>query len=466
LSSERIRDRVSGTQVALQFSSINEGGYIRTTPTPSPRSSRSLTSYYEAARSGSPSSNAPSTPPASSTEAEPLSSDEEPEDSSATPTTASPAKAVAKKSLVLKENRRAATRPPPILKKSSSGSSESSSSTQDQNTKSGAAAGDEEAVVLDEEESLASRDIPMIKRTAPSRRSTTTRFNEEVAVSIPKVSTSMPRSTGDKPRRSSGDSTGCQRSGKRNPVVVASTGASRRKPAVLPRRPSGTSSLGNSRTSSYSKLARSPKASTIDPSSSSNREPAVLSKRLARAASPHPSKQRRRLSPGPPSDEEDSDEDETDDDETEAQQPTLKATSASSGDTSEDSSDDKAEAAKPLVDPNFRSQFVDRSRPQRSLTNLHAFARKSSASTPTAASFQATGMIGSGQATSSAGRGKGREAFTNVTAPLKAPASTGPEPAADDARPLPKTESQLTLLLEREQARSGQEHSSKKPDKP
>jgi len=75
-------------------------------------------------------------------------------------------------------------------------------------------------------------------------------------------------------------------------------------------------------------------------------------------------------------------------------------------------------------------------------------------------------MIGSGQATSSAGRGKGREAFTNVTAPLKAPASTGPEPAADDARPLPKTESQLTLLLEKERPPSGQEHSSKKPDNP
>lgn len=460
-SSEKIRDRISGTQVAVQFSSINEGGYIRTTPTPSPRSSRSLKSYYKAARSASPPQNAPSTPPpVPPTAYEPSSSGDEFEGSSVTPTTTSPLTAVTKKSSAPRENRRTTTttttRPPPILKKSSSGSSDSSktsthSSIQIGDAQSGKGADDEEAVNLDEGLAVADRVIPIIRHTGPNRRSTTTRFNEEVAVSIPKFSTSAPRAIGVKPRRSSGDSTSSQRSGKRIPVVVASAGTSRRRPAVLPRRSSGTASLGSSRNPSYSKLARSPKSTAIDPTFASSREQETQSTRRARAASPHPSKQRRRLSPGRPSDKEDSGVEET-----QAQSGVSRVTSEASEDATEGSEDDKSEPDKPLVDPNFRSKFVDRTRsPQRSFTNLPAFARKSSAAVATAASFQATGTIGSGQPTSSAGRGKGREAFTNVTAPLKAPAAAGPEVTGDEAaRPLPKTKSQLTLLLEREKARS------------
>lgn len=471
-SSERIRDRLSGTEVAVQFSSINEGGYIRTTPTPSPRSSRSLQNYYKAARPESHPPSAPSMPPSTSVESGPLSSEVGLEGRSVTPTMTSPSTVAAKKDSVPKENRKiettTTTRPPPILKKSSSESSDSSktsthASSKDRDTQPGTGAEDDDAVAIDDDSAIGDRVIPIIRKVGPSRRSTTTRFNEEVAVSIPKFSTSVPRALGDnRPRRSSGDSTSSQRSGKRNSGVVASTGANRHRPAVLPRRSSGTASLGNSRNPSYSKLARSPKSSAIAPVPLSSREQIAQSTRRARAASPHPSKERRRLSPSPPRHEE-----ESDDEATQTQKDVSKAISEASEGTSGDSGDEKCE--RQLVDPNFRSEFVDRTRSSnRSLTNLPAFARKSSAAIPTAASFQATGTMGSGQSTSSAGRGTGREAFTNVTAPLKAPAAAGPEVAgAEAAEPLPKSKGQLTLLLEREKVRSsGQEQNSKKPDKP
>ena len=448
----------------MQFSSINEGGYIRTTPTASPRSSKSLGRNYAAARSDASFTINSSTSNVTSPHSDPLSSEDELEDISATPTPASPSAVVVRKSPEAEETRGRTVRtgrPPPILKKSGSGSSESADSVQGDDTKIGAAAEDDDETVPDDDDlTYGSPRIPSIKRTAPSRRPTATRFNEEVAVSIPKVSSSVPRSAGDKYRRSSGDSTSSHRSGRRNPIVIATTRASRRKLAVLPRRSSGTSSLGNSRTSSFSKLACSPKADTIDPSTVMDREGEAKSTRIARAASPHPSKQRRRLSPGPPSDEEDTEEEDIDDEEVDdqrrkAQKTPFEDALTDSEDISGESDDKENQTTKTLVDPNFRSKFVNNPRSQRSLTNLHNFARKSTASISTAASFQATGTMGSGPPVSSAGRVKGKEAFTNVTAPLKAPASAGPETDEENVRPLPKTKSQLTLLLEREKSRSG-----------
>ena len=127
-----------------------------------------------------------------------------------------------------------------------------------------------------------------------------------------------------------------------------------------------------------------------------------------------------------------------------------------------------ADISNPLVDPDFRSQFVDKiQRSSRSLTNIPSIARKSSAVVPTAASFQASGMMDTAGPRSSSHHpaGKeisrsGKEAFINEIVPLKAPASAGPEtpaPAAEEASSqpaLPRTRSQLTLLLEREKTRS------------
>lgn len=186
--------------------------------------------------------------------------------------------------------------------------------------------------------------------------------------------------------------------------------------------------------------------------------------------SPHPSKDKKPVSQDPHSSEGSSDEsDEESGVRTRVSPGDTRGRREStdddddSGDDSDDDSDDaendddasgksgneKPGALKPLVDPNFRSKFIGKTRSaQGSLTNLPSLLRKSAAPAPVSASFQAVGMMD----TSSTSRGKGREAYTNVVAPLKA----SPEAAGDDdpQQPLPRTKSQLTLLLEKERNRS------------
>ena len=81
--------------------------------------------------------------------------------------------------------------------------------------------------------------------------------------------------------------------------------------------------------------------------------------------------------------------------------------------------------------------------------------RKSSAVTATAASYQASGLLDFGHPSSWTGRGQGKDAFDHEIVPLKAPAPAGPEPVEEESpAPLPRTKSQLTLILERGKAGS------------
>jgi len=513
--SDRLRQRLTGTQVNIQFDIINEGGYIRTTPTASPRSSKSLSAYYKEARRRTPPSTPPSIegsdpsgnddtedgsstfPPASASTAgekfkddRPLSDRSNsqnktatsskgsmtflgksieavnlptyigpsPEDSSVTPTPTSPIAALDKSEETSKENRRTsqtATRRPPILKKESSGSSRSSKTAKIINPSS---AESQLGTSVDRKAAVSPKDDPSLSVSTKSgsvRRPIGTRFNEEVSVSIPKPSSSVSRNTGERSTRSGGESS--QKNSKRNPVVIASSAANKTKPAFVRQRSSvGAPKEVPSRSSSYQNLA-SAKSFSMSTSAGSQSgldlkgSPEPASTKRSRAASPHPSKQRRQPSPDPPSSKEplpEPDSDQTDSPNP-PQQPPPRVKRPSNISPS-------PPTPKPLVDPNFRSKFIDRTRAsQRSLTDLSAFNRKSSAAVPTSASYQATGVMESVQATSSAaGRGKGREGFTNVTAPLKGPAPAGPGAGGEEA--LPRTKSHLTLLLERERARAEQ----------
>ena len=528
-SSERIRQRLSGTQVNRLFDVINEGGYIRTTPKASPRSSKNLSAYYIDTRLQATSSTPPdsaetskrvssstlagsashvdraaessvtltatgvpatvkgssggelsakqrgpgkqSIPPRESSLAllEKLRKVEAPagyrssEDNSLTPTPTSPLAALEQSNETLKENRRTsyvATRRPPILKKGSSGSSRSSQSGKAAFLAPGApqvgAAAESGETVFDDDEDGST--VCGQTRSNITRRPTATRFNEEVAVSIPKVSSSFQRTAVERSMKS-GESG--QRSGKRNPVVVASTRANKTKPSFVRQRSSlGTSKEVPSRSTSSQNLAKSPKAPSTSMSEESDLESRQSRKgspkAKARAVSPHPSKQRSKPSPDIHSNESPSEvsPDEQEDAEG-AVVETAKVSRLRAGPSGDQSRKQLGES-KVLVEPDFRAKFLDRTRvSQRSLTDLSALSRKSTAAVPTAASFQAAGMMESVQTASSAGRGRGKEAFTNVTAPLKAPAPEGPKGSETDASmPLPRTKSQLTLLLEKEKARS------------
>ena len=524
-SSERLRQRLTGTQVNIHFDIINEGGYIRTTPTASPKSSKSLNVYYREARRRSP----PTTPPlteapsetAVSTNERPPSGNDNvrvspvtltpstvvppserlgddgsspsrrasrrsrsekaasslkgpskagnvsdygsPEHSSVTPTPISPIAALEKTSKTSKENRRtsqSASRRPPILKKESSGSSRSSKSAKvclpsSRDSQTGEAPEVDEAIYLGGDLSHTAQ-----TKSSSTRRQTATRFNEEVAVSIPKPS-SISRFSGERSTGLGGETS--QKAGKRNLVVVASTAANKTKPTFVRQRSSAsTSKDAPSRSSSNQNLARSPRffsssrdfAQSQDSSSSTEK---------SLTASPDSTKRHRESRPDPPLSEDLSEESYVNQETQNVMQPSEDRSNPSE-DLSRKSSGKQTEGTKPLIDPDFRAKFIDRTRTsQRSLTDLSAFARKSAAAVPTSASYQATGMMGSLQASSSVGKGQGREAFTNMTAPLKAPAPAGPEAAGGDSPPpLPKTKSQLTLLLENEKARSAKEESSSK----
>ncbi|KAL9130629.1 MAG: hypothetical protein Q9217_001243 [Psora testacea] len=450
-SNKYLLHRLSGEQVAAQFSSINEGGYIRTTPRSSPRSSRSLGSYYTQASSSAtaipPSYSSSSTPTPTSpvaklgsgssrntsrTVAKSPPSLEQEEDGTATPTPSSPFANIRKSTADPRENLGTfTTQPAPILKKSSSASSSRS-------TKSATVLSpppeelfkaDTEPAIASAEETLPPTQGALDPGLPPPRRYISTRFSEEVAVSTPKVSSPGPTFT-EKSTRNQGE--GTHKSGKRNSVFVASTGAGKRRPAVMRQRSSQTSQTKPSPSPpSPGILRRSAESTPL-----TGQSPSAQSFRKAQAADPYRPKERRRV----PDAEEASDDSK--------------------------SKNNENEEATPLGHASSRSTFDDRNRTQhRSFTNLSTLDRKSSAVTATAASYQASGLLEFCHSSSWSSRRQGTDAFHNEIVPLKAPAPSGPEPMGrKPSAPLPKTKSQLTLLLERSKAGS-QEELSRVPAK-
>lgn len=442
--SERIRGHLSGADIDKQFDSISQGGYIRTTPTPSPRSSRSIGSSYDTkARPITSTKGAVSSSPA---KPGPVHGEEQLGNTSFLPVPQNPSKMSPEATTSLKENKKTPTaRPPPILKKLSSGSKTPSRSSlvlsPSSQGLSSLGASKDEVVTFDPDPTPSESFVPITGKSA--RKSTTTRFNEEVAVSIPKVPVASRLSGG----RSSGESS--QRGRRKSPITVASSGTSKRRPSIMRQRSSQASSSGASkdpplRSSSSPNLARSMKLNHANIGQSPSQEAEASSSRRSRAASPHLSKHRRLSSTSAPSSEEDTEDLSGDD--TGSQEPSTNT-------LVEEIANANAEQSKSLVDPDFRSRFEDKKRPPtRSFTNISSFARKSSAVVPTAASFEASGMLDTGQGTLTAAGG--RDTFNNEIVPLKAPASAGPGPSIEASQPLPRTKSQLTLLLDREKNRS------------
>ncbi|KAL8792990.1 MAG: hypothetical protein Q9195_004394 [Heterodermia aff. obscurata] len=109
-----------------------------------------------------------------------------------------------------------------------------------------------------------------------------------------------------------------------------------------------------------------------------------------------------------------------------------------------------------LVDPNFRSKFVEKTRSaQSSFVNLPSLLRKPSASAATPASYQAAGMLESSRPAQPAVKGRGKVTFTEGSKP---PGPAGPDADVGDeldVSVLPRTKSQLTMLLERDRRAGG-----------
>lgn len=117
-----------------------------------------------------------------------------------------------------------------------------------------------------------------------------------------------------------------------------------------------------------------------------------------------------------------------------------------------------------LVEPGFRSKFVAQTRSaQSSFVSLPSLLRKPSATTATSASYQAAGTLDLGQQTERAGRNGGRVTFSDQAMPLEPRGLAGSAIGREDYQgsALPRTQSQLTLLLERGRQAGGKEAESK-----
>ena len=435
---------------------IQEGGNVRTTPRASPRSSvlgtRHTATQISIPGRFTPSSNALTPLPARSSPLAPTAAFNpeysEDDDGAPTPTPSSPYTRTRKPDDRTKEKRRSNLgRPPPILK--NAGSSGSSRSASVQSPVIGpsqiSAESYESQTSKDSEKSLKSTS----QRSSDSAESSTTpryvstRFSEQVAVSIPHPPTSSLGGKGERSSRSPGGVS--SKSKKRDYVVHAGSFASKKRPIVMRQRSSQTSSSGNP----------SPNSPRIDtqPSPDDNDEGLTMTSNSAgqRAVSPRPKIEKSqtafRVS---------SAEDRGSSLESYAKRTTEKNTLENTLLTKNVS---------PLVEPDFRTKFADRSSKQhRSFTNLPAAAWRSTAVAPTAASYQASGTLFPEQATTSGRRGSNRTAFHDEIVSLKAPAPAGPfgQDDAEETTTLPRTKSQLTLLLERTRG-AGQDTKGKAP---
>ena len=421
-----IRDRIRGRQVAALFSSISEGGFIRTTPTQSPRNSRSIGNFRTPIPDRSPTTSPPltlgpsSSGPFSSGKAQDhgkqsIASVQGPSPTSSTPVSTS------------KEGKSPVTLQP-ILKKPSAGS----------------------AIKLNTSARILSPPPAGIRRAtgsssqlthATSNSSSnkgpgTIRFDSKTKSPPVDAPVSTAQST-EKSTRSQEQAS--PKSSRKKATFIVGAGPSKKRPVAVRQRSSQSSSSAASSVASPpppGPNAAAEQRSHVDVRSGSGVSVQPKRSSLTKASgssSPHPTKQGQ---PAP-----------------RGESPEEESSEASGGDARGEASDDgnQGENKSPLVDPNFRSKFVDRTQPgQRSFAALSSLASKSTAVAAAPASYQAAGMLGLGVPPHPAGRGKSR-----VELPEKAVSSD------TDDQGLTRTKSQLTLLLAKDR-RTG--HESTRPN--
>ena len=461
LRSERVMSRMDGRRLARQVKNITDGGYIRTTPTGSPRASRNLENYYTRPSITSMDSEISGLEPARKPEN--LSVSEYSEDEGTpTPKSRSPFARVAVADVRSMQNRRSNLgRLPPILKKSGNGSGGSSSKGSSLPSPLEVEAQKVSGLTSVEKNRDPLGDISPVDRTSTSggagaggsplpRRFTATRFDEEVKVSIPTVIVPSRNSSEKSPRSRSGS---YSKTNRRNPVVKATVGSSKKRPIVMRQRSSITSqesSLGRALPAAAKIGSATAAASEAeDLQGPSNAGMPLSRRRRSRASSPHPAGESVRLTSAEVRAIMENENDESDGEGEEED-------SGEDGDILDESGEENEPTTTRIlreVEDRRPSPFSRQTSQHRSFTNLPSAAWRSTVVAPTAASYQASGFMAPGETSTSAGRG--RNVFRDDVVPLKAPgpSRTDQEPA-ESSNVLPRSRSQLTLLLERTQATS------------
>ena len=449
-SNADIRHHIRGSQVAVLFSKISEGGFLRTTPTQSPRTSRSLGSYRQTSRSGSALDSSSPNARATSSRTQRSSSGAAEEKRRNLGALDDPASRVSSPFTAQRLNKEVSL-PPSILKKSRAESSSqlSKSSTVVSPTfdplRRNPCSGSGEAVI-----SLGSpcADAPVTGRgdrssdreqvSSPSR-------NEKKPSGSSSKSQTPPaeaRIPEGKNSRLPGDD---QKPTRTKPAVHAKTGASRRRPVMASRKSSQSSSSNASNVisppSSGKKVASScePSDSNLDADADArSRRKAQLAK-SSRPGSPLPSKH--------------------------GAQETAEESSSSDEEAENDAGRGENRLDDRLVDRDFRSKFASRIRPEPQLAgSLPPLERKPAQASADSVPDQATITTRIEHAKQRNGKSKRNVGFTDEIIPLKPPGAAAEEDEDEDDTPadLPRTKSQLTLLLEQDRRKSRGDNPPKK----
>jgi len=220
-----------------------------------------------------------------------------------------------------------------------------------------------------------------------------------------------------------------KRTGRKRTTFHVNTPANRRRPVTMRRQSSQSSSAVSNTTSpplSAPVIGKVENAGTVDRSGasgsrSSEIRPAIFSENISSPDS--------------------------------ALQDPLKTSTEDPSPTDHTSSRRQQEGS--LVESDFRSRFVAKTRSaQSSFVSLPSLLRTPSATTAASASYQASGTMDTGRHLQPGGRGKARVTFSEDTAPpqITNPVESGSE-LDGGAQALPRTKSQLTLLLEKDRRR-------------
>lgn len=449
-SSADIRDHIRGSQVAVLFSKISEGGFLRTTPTQSPRTSRSLASYRQTSYSDNVLDSSPPNAQATSSRTQRSSSRAAEENRRKMGAVDDPTLRVPDSMTTSQRAKKDVSIPPSILKKSRAESSSHLAknttmvSPNSDSLRQNPSGSNGEAVIA---VGSPFSDATVTERGDRSERReqlTSSSRNEKkssISSSRSKVPPSEARISGDKIFRPPGDD---PKSARTKPAVHAKTGASKRRPVMASRKSSQSSSSHASNVisppSSGKKVACSiePPDSNLDAHAPSRRKAQLA--RSSRPGSPHPSKRGAQDTAGQLSS---SDEDEEEEEDGTGQGQHLLNDS--------------------LVERDFRSKFASKIQPEPQRPgSLPPLERKPAHVLGDSAPYQATSTARFEQAKQRNGKSKRNVGFTDEIIPLKPPGASAEEDEDDTLSVLPRTKSHLTLLLEQDRRKSDADNTAQK----
>ncbi|KAL8809177.1 MAG: hypothetical protein Q9223_003275 [Gallowayella weberi] len=402
---DRLLYNITGSLVAANFGKISEGGYIRTTPTQSPRSSRSLGTFPRPQEAGRPNLSSNLAPNSSLSTIQNLPSHDDAGDAEETETEST-----------VSSKKRLPHRPPPILKKPKSTSPPEGAQSPDwviqSDRRSAVAKVTEKPSPSASSLYSAAGTVPFLRddELRPSGRSgKTARFStDEVSPSNLLTSTATANMHNIAPEL---QGKAKPQPSRRKATVVASTAASRRKP-IMRQRSSQSSSSSASITDPSQSFGRETQGgmvrTSLNPSTGSH--PSPVSKQQAR----HPTE--RNLDP-------------------------QVAVQLACSDPTK---------SKKGLETDLKLRPGSRTIPgHTSFTSLPSILKKSSAAAASA-SYQATGTMNLGhQAPGGASNGKS----TELSSPHTREDDSRLE-VAGNTQPLPRTKSQLTMLLQRDRISS------------